>query len=378
MDPRIQEYLQDPFLKRLSDDLRRAGPLRSISMDITHVCNIRCEGCYFFAEDMDQNKSPKDEAVFDEFIAQEKARGTNYITVLGGEPSLMQDRLKKLYDNFNLVCVTNGIRKIPYEGFENMPLAISVWGDHETDKKLRGNGKREIFKKALENYKNDPRAWWYFTVHAGNAHEIASVVEQCVDNGNYVHFNFFGDVNLSGGDTDHRQGFDRVLTEIDQVIDRFPERIFPSSYVASVVGQGELYDEKWGFDVCTSCSVDHAGNQERLQNGKPFNRHFKAFNPDLKSTRRCCVGEERDCSTCYDVWSHYSWIILNKHKHLGSKQEFTQWLTSKYLFYLINRIVDFEEGVKLLPEIHDRLGSSATEHIRARQKKVSEAGIYSV
>jgi hypothetical protein len=27
-----------------------------------------------------------------------------------------------------------------------------------------------------------------------------------------------------------------------------------------------------------------------------------------------------------------------------------------YLFYLISRVVDFEDGVKLLPEMHQRIG----------------------
>ena len=54
-------------------------------------------------------------------------------------------------------------------------------------------------------------------------------------------------------------------------------------------------------------------------------------------------------------WAHFSWVILNLEKHLGSKQEFTNWLTTMYLFYLSNRIVDFESGVKLMPEIHNRL-----------------------
>ncbi|MDZ7362640.1 MAG: hypothetical protein ONB46_18230, partial [candidate division KSB1 bacterium] len=43
----------------------------------------------------------------------------------------------------------------------------------------------------------------------------------------------------------------------------------------------------------------------------------------------------------------------------GSQQEFTNWLTTMYLFYLINRIVDFDEGIKLLPEIHRRTSQAA-------------------
>ena len=102
-------------------------------------------------------------------------------------------------------------------------------------------------------------------------------------------------------------------------------------------------------------SADNPRNRERLANGKPYNPHFRAYNPDLTSTRRCCVGDERDCSTCFDVWAHTASIMLSMRRHLGSKQEFTNWLTAMYLFYLMNRFVDFDAGVLLLPEIHRRV-----------------------
>jgi hypothetical protein len=68
------------------------------------------------------------------------------------------------------------------------------------------------------------------------------------------------------------------------------------------------------------------------------------------------VGETLDCSTCFNVWTHFGWIMLNMKRHLHSKQEFTNWLTTMYLFYLITRIINFEEGVKLLPEMQQRVG----------------------
>src|SRR5277367_5267468 len=96
----LSEYLSDPFLAHLNDLISRAGHLKAVTIDLTEICNLRCEGCYFFVESMDDSKSPKDEAEFDDFIAREKARGTNYATVLGGEPSLKLDRDRKLHDNF--------------------------------------------------------------------------------------------------------------------------------------------------------------------------------------------------------------------------------------------------------------------------------------
>jgi len=350
----IEQYLADPFLARLYEEIRAAGPLRSAQIDITHACNIRCTGCYFFAEELDRFRSPKDEAVFDAFVEREKERGTNYLTVVGGEPSLMLGRLKKLYDEFWLVVVTNGIRRIPRDGFEDLAIAVSVWGDHETDTRLRGGGKRDVFAEGLKNYQDDRRVAWYYTTTPGNAHEIESVVEQCVANGNYVGFNFYGDISRAGGALDHRRGFGPVCREIDRMIARYPDRIIVTSYVAEVVATGELYGDHWGHEVCCTLSVDNPKNAERLRNGKPYNTHFRVYNPDLETTRRCCAGDDRDCANCFECWAHFSWIILNLERHLGSKQEFTNWLTTMYLFYLTNHIVDFAAGVELLPEIHRR------------------------
>lgn len=352
----IKEYLEDPFLNGLYSDIRKAGPIRAISLDLTHDCNLRCLGCYFFTENMERNKRPQDEAVFDSFIEQEKTRGTNFITVIGGEPTLELDRLKKLHDNFWTTVITNGLNKIPYTGFENMHIGVSVWGDHETDKMLRGSGKIDVFAKGLKNYRNDPRmVGWYYNTMPGKVGEIESVVEQCVANGNYVIFTFYGDISHVGGDLDHRQGFDQVLSEINRMIKRYPHRIFNTSYMCEVITTGKLYDEKWGYDVCSSITFDNEANRERVKNGSSYNPHFRAYNPDLKSTRRCCVGENRDCTNCFDVWAHFSWIMLNMRRHVGSKQEFTNWLSTVYLFYMINGIINAKEAVPNLPEIHRRV-----------------------
>ncbi|MDZ7367762.1 MAG: hypothetical protein ONB43_18150, partial [candidate division KSB1 bacterium] len=154
-------------------------------------------------------------------------------------------------------------------------------------------------------------------------------------------------------------GFDAARREIARMIERHPDKILMTSYFSRVVSTGWLYDEQWGYEVCTSISSDNAINQGRIKNGRPYNPHFRAYNADFVTTRRCCTGVDRDCASCFDTWEHFSWVMLNMKKHLGSQQEFTNWLTTMYLFYLINRIVDFDEGIKLLPEIHRRTSQAA-------------------
>ncbi len=351
MTQSLRTYLQDPLLHTLYQRVRAAGPIRSISLDITHKCNLRCIGCYYFNEDMDRHYT-EDDADLDAFIERELQRGTNFITIVGGEPSIALRRLRKLYRHFKLSVATNGVKRIPKEGLEELPIGIALWGDPETDKFLRGGGKIDIFSKALRHYKDDERAFWYFTVAPGQAHVIPEVVPRLLDNGNMVLFNYYSDLAGLGGPYDYRQGFDAVRDQIDRMIERYPGRILMTPYFNKVIATGKLFDMTWGYEVCTNVSTNLEMNAQRMQNGYPYNRHFRAYNADFKTTRRCCTGHQRDCASCFDTWEHFSWIMVHAKKHLRSFAHFTGWLTTVYLFYFINRLVDFQEGKQLLYRIH--------------------------
>ena len=122
-----------------------------------------------------------------------------------------------------------------------------------------------------------------------------------------------------------------------------------------VVTKGELMGEQWDYDVCTNLSTDNVVNKARLENGNPYNKHFRAYNADFKTTRRCCTGVDRSCESCFDTWEHFSWIMINMKKHLGAPHHFAQWLTSVYLFYLINRLVPQNNIDGVLRQIHKHL-----------------------
>jgi MoaA/NifB/PqqE/SkfB family radical SAM enzyme len=352
---KLRDYLADPLLDEIYGVVKVADPVRLTQVDLTHRCNLRCQGCYFFAEGMDRYRSPEDEAVFDAFIEREAARGTNAMLITGGEPTLEMERLAKLYRRFRLTAVTNGLIKIPYEGFESMMFYVSVWGNHATDKRLRGLGKVDTFQKGLDNYRDDPRAVWYYTVSAGNAHEIPSVIQRIVENGNSVGFNFYGDISGRGGDLDHRGGFSACREHILDAIARWPERIWTTEYIMDVVFTRTMQGQRWGYENCCSLSVDHPENAERLRNGKPYVRHLNVYLPDLQTTRRCCTGDARDCDNCYETYTHMTWIINNMRAHLGSKEDFTRWLTTMYVYMLTGHVADPIAAARRLPAIHQRL-----------------------
>lgn len=366
---KIKSYLQDPFLKRLYDEIRVAGPLRSISVDLTNECNLRCKGCYFFEEGMDEINDSGEQG-FEEFIQFELSRGTNFVTIVGGEPSLVIHRIKKIYDHFKTNVATNGLIRIPFEGLEKLPIGISIWGNRSTDSSLRANGKRDLFREALTNYRHDPRAFWYYTVAPGYAHEIETVVTRCVENGNAVLFNYYSDLAGLGGKLDHKSGFEDVKCEIDRMVSLFPGKILMTPYFNKVIAEGELLGEKWGYHVCTNLSTNYAGNFERLENGNPFNPHFRAYNSDFTSTRRCCTGISRSCHSCFDTWEHFSWVMVSLRKHLGTKKDFVNWLTTMYTFYFINGLQselgpDMHEIQSYLNNVHPDPEAIMTETIPA-------------
>ena len=174
-------------------------------------------------------------------------------------------------------------------------------------------------------------------------------------------FNFYGDLAGAGGQLDHRQGFADARAEIDRMIARHPAKILMTSYVNEVTTTGRLYGERWGHAVCASITPAHELNRERVRNGNFYDAHFRAYNPDLVTTRRCCIGNERDCATCFDTYAHMVWIMTKLEYHLNSKPEFTKWLTTVFLYYLGVRALDFESRVGLVPEIHRRVQAALAQ-----------------
>src|SRR6185503_1952624 len=143
---------------------------------------------------------------------------------------------------------TNGVRKIPREGFEELPIGVWLWGDHGTDKCLRGSGKLDVFAEALKNYAGDDRAVWYYTTSPGKAKEIESVVEQCIANGNRVSFSYYDDRESLGGA--YRGSFEAVRREVERMIELHPERVLTTSYLNDVATTNRMLGKEWGYDVC--------------------------------------------------------------------------------------------------------------------------------
>src|SRR5437773_3314213 len=68
--------------------------VRASEYHITNTCNLRCRGCWFFTFGFDtRSKEETDLVRLREFIERERTRHINAALLIGGEPTLLPDRV---------------------------------------------------------------------------------------------------------------------------------------------------------------------------------------------------------------------------------------------------------------------------------------------
>ena len=136
--------------------------IRSSIYDVTNRCNLRCKGCFFFSSD-EHKAAPEEMDIrkWEAFVDREKARGVNLAILIGGEPTLYLDRVEAFYKRLPTYCATNGLIKVPRDRFPDMMVGISLWGDEEDEKLLRG---KDTFAVSSRNYAGDPYTYYLYTI----------------------------------------------------------------------------------------------------------------------------------------------------------------------------------------------------------------------
>ena len=136
--------------------------IRSSIYDITNRCNLRCKGCFFFSSGEHEAASEEtDIGKWRSFVRREKERGVNLAILIGGEPTLELDRVEAFYHAMPTYCATNGQVKVPRDRFPDMMVGISLWGDEEDEKALRG---KNTFSVSRKNYEGDPNSYYLYTI----------------------------------------------------------------------------------------------------------------------------------------------------------------------------------------------------------------------
>jgi hypothetical protein len=314
---RLSALLAEPGLRARFDAVRSISRrVRSSEYHLTNACNIRCEGCWFFAKDFERKTK---EAVSLErwklFAKEQAAHGVTAALLIGGEPTLFPERVEAFCDAMPFVTLSsNGLRAFPREGFEQVAIALTLFGGVGADDRLRAilpNGSRfkGLFQEALRNYAGDQRATFIYALDVAQPELIYETTARIADNGNLVSFNYYSEYGSSEDPLVAREALTRLEDEALRVTELFPETVLSHPEYTRALISGKTEWGTFGYESCPSISVDHPAHAQRLANGKPFLPGFNAYSADTETLAFCCTSG--DCAHCRDSQAVHSWLMTN-------------------------------------------------------------------
>ena len=300
--------------------------MRSSIYDVTNRCNLRCKGCFFFSSD-EHTAAPEetDIARWEAFVEKEQARGVNLAILIGGEPTLYLDRVEVFNRRLPSYCATNGLIKIPRERFPEMMVGISLWGDEEDEKLLRG---KDTFSVSSRNYAGDPYTYYLYTITPRQLGRTERVIKRIDDTGLKVHMQLLSnDEGVEGFSWSSSQLVD-IRAEMDSMLDRYPRTVISCKYYHEIITTGRMLGRPFGWNECPSVTEpldDRSPRPKRLI-------RFIRWAADLQTMHRCCTSATRDCRTCKDGAAHMSWVMVNKRDHLRSAKDLQNWIEVYEMF----------------------------------------------
>lgn len=300
--------------------------IRSSIYDVTNKCNLRCKGCFFFSSG--EHKVSDEEAEngkWDDFVDREMQRGVNLAILIGGEPTLFLDRVEAFYKRLPTFVATNGQIKISRERFPGMMIGISLWGDGDDEKILRG---KDTFAVSSRNYEGDPHTYYLYTITPRQIGRTERVIKKIDDIGLKVHMQLLSNDEGVNGFFWTPQALQDLRAEMDEMLDRYPRTVISCKYYHEVITTGKMLGRTFGWNECPSVT-------EQMDTRDPRPKRlirFIRWSADLKTMHRCCTSATRDCSTCKDGAAHMSWVMVNKRGHLRSARDLQNWIEVYEMF----------------------------------------------
>ena len=319
----------DALLRRFRAVRSFSRSVRASEYHITNACNLRCRGCWFFTFAFDrETKEQTDLERLRVFIERERSRHVNAALLIGGEPTLVPDRVMAFVEGVEYVTIsTNGLRPLPRAGFEEVSIGITLFGGGNLDDELRAitPGGRKfggLFEVALRNYQDDPRVIFNYAVAGSGLEHIEGTVRRIRDNGNRVTFNLYSEYDTVAPLRHSRD--QHLLDEVLRVAAAYPDAVVAHPYYLRALVTGETEFGRFGYDVCPSVSWDHPGHAVRRANGNPTLPLFNAYGADLQTVQFCCTSGH--CEGCRDSQAVQSWLLMSVRQLLHSKQGLRTWI----------------------------------------------------
>lgn len=336
--PKFSDLLAHPDVKARWEKVRKYFFLRESTYDMSNRCNIRCDGCYYFEGDKQfavENLSPED---WRKLMHAEKARGITYVVLAGAEPSLVPELLEVCYSEMPLGSIaTNGFKKIPESvGYK---IHISVWGNDETTIKTRKV--KNLLKKQIENYANDPRAVFVYTFTRDNIDEVQDVAAELVASGGKLTFNVFSSpVGYAGPLRHDRESLLTTRKAMIALLNQYPEHVLFSVYNAVA------HTSEKALHGLYTCSYPRCNPSQDIGLGRSFRQYRTDLNWDRSVA--CCVPDT-DCDDCRHYAAGSAVVTARLYRHVNSLKAFKSWLD--YVdTYLAVWVMGYDKGENLCRE----------------------------
>jgi organic radical activating enzyme len=307
--------------------------IRSSIYDVTNKCNLRCKGCFFFSSDEHKAASEEmDVKKWEAFIDREVERGVNLAILIGGEPTLYLDRIEAFYKRVPTYCASNGLIKVPRDRFPDMMVGISLWGDEEDEKTLRG---RDTFAISSKNYEHDKYTYYLYTITPKQVGKTERIIKNIKSVGLKVHMQLLSNDECVEGFGWDKGLYSDIRAEMDEMLDRYPDTVISSKYYHEVITTGMMLGRPFGWNECPSVTkpLDKRAPQPRRL------IEFIRWASDLNTMHRCCTSETRDCSTCKDGAAHMSWVMVNKREHMRSTKDLQNWIEVYEMFAKLYKFI---------------------------------------
>ena len=326
---RLAELRDDPELARRFDRIRALSrQVRSSEYHLTNACNLRCEGCWFFNYEFDQQGRERTQLEdWQTFAEQEVARGVTAALLIGGEPTLYLDRVRVFVDAMPYVTISsNGLKALPRRGFENVNVALTLFGGVDADDRMRaikpnGDRFRGLLDQVLRNYKDDERAIFIYALDSDSVEQLEATVSRIEANGNVVSFNYYSAYGSTEAPADRRE--EDLLSEALRVAEAYPGTVLSHPYYIRALLTGKTNWGAFSYESCPSISVDHPAHADRLKNLNPVLPGFNAYAAD-GSVSFCCTSGH--CESCRDSQAVQSWLLSSVRQFMRQPGGIRTWV----------------------------------------------------
>jgi MoaA/NifB/PqqE/SkfB family radical SAM enzyme len=312
---KFADIIATPAIRDRWEKVRRYFFLRESTYDMTHRCNMRCDGCYYFNGEKQFAVESGDPVAWQELMTAEKERGITFAVLAGAEPSLAPELCRICADTIPLGAIaTNGLKPLPRE--IDYRVHISVWGNDATSKAVRKA--ERMLDRQIANYENDPRAVFVYTFTSQNISEAAEVTKQLAEAGQQITFNMFSAPEGYNGSLRHTpESLSATAAMMTGLLREYPESVLFSHY--NIVA----HTHRLGLHALYSCSYPRMNPSTNVGLG----RSFRQYRTDLQWDRdaACCVPDT-DCADCRHYAAGSAVVTARMYRHATNPDAFSAWL----------------------------------------------------